>query len=157
MPNALLAIASRMERRFAKALISRGAELGCYKSHINQLEAERDELQAKLDEYDTTHIELPKDADGVSIHVGDCLNDRVSNLRVVVARIEHRRKSDGTQRVFVHCHKMGDRLNQFTISPLETHHVEPVDTAESIVRELTLGSITEEQAITRIEALHGNP
>jgi len=61
VPITLLAIASRMERRFAKALISRSSELGCYKLRINQLETECDQLQAECDRLTAALDELHAD------------------------------------------------------------------------------------------------
>ena len=48
----LLGIADRIDAQFNRAMISRSSELGCYKLHINQLEAERDQLRANLEEAD---------------------------------------------------------------------------------------------------------
>lgn len=57
----LLGIADRMERRFSKALISRGTKLGCYKLRINQLEAECDQMQAECDRLTAALDELHAD------------------------------------------------------------------------------------------------
>lgn len=50
---------------------------------IDELTAERDQLAQRLREYDETHMELPLDADGVPIRVGDTLEYVYENLRFV--------------------------------------------------------------------------
>lgn len=94
---------------------------------IISLEAERDELQAKLDAYNETHMELPVDADGVPIRVGDEMES--GNERFVVCAVAPGR---------VHrwnIHNIGE-LDRGTVAypPNSLHHVKP-RTIEDVLRE----------------------
>lgn len=119
----------------------------------HKLQQECGELQEKLDEYDSTHVELPRDA-----------NDEVFRLGCTVRMVERHPEvlltvhsmtlcDDGEWRLYAWDDKNKYSCNLST-SEFELCEQMP-DTAESIVRDLSIGAVTESEAINRIEALNG--
>ena len=118
----------------------------CYKPNWEYCETcERlAELQAKLDAYDETHMELPVDADGVPIRVGDMvsLNNRepfeVGGVR--------------------------DTRNQWHVfpydlqrwyAPLDLHHVKP-RTIEDVLADVRDGNLDTGYAAAELRELMGS-
>ncbi len=129
------------------------ANFHAMRDRVWSLEMERDELQAKLDEYDSTYVELPKDANGEVFRVG-CAVRMVERHPEVLLTV-HRMTlcDDGMWWLYAWDDKDEYSCNLST-SEFEVHDM-PCDTAESIVRDLSIGSITESEAVERIEALNG--
>lgn len=103
------------------------------------------ELRRELDGYEESHIELPKDVDGKRIVIGDILHDYEDGNDFHV---------DGFK-IWGMSYKWWAYQENACQYPV--HHCLLVqkcsDTAESIVRDLTLGNISESDAIARIEKL----
>lgn len=111
------------------------------------------ELQAKLNEYDSTHIELPRDANGEVFHLG-CTVRMVERHPEVLLTVHSMTLCDyGLWLLYAWDDKNEYSCNLSTES-FKVCEPKP-DTAESIVRDLSMGTITESEAINRIEALNG--
>lgn len=107
---------------------------------------ERDELQAKLDEYDRTHVELPKGLDGEHIHMSDVVRFDDCGEPFEVREIRYLAWDEP----YV---SDGEEYGSMAASCCQHVETEPTDTAESIVNDLKLGMITAADAIDRIERL----
>lgn len=101
------------------------------------------DMRRKLEGYEESHIELPKDMDGEYIHIGDRVEDNEKVARIVL--------TDSSWEPSVYVYKLPNVLHEYFCNEIG-HYKEP-DTAESIVRDLTLGNISESDAIARIEKL----
>lgn len=101
------------------------------------------DMRRKLEGYEESHVELPKDMDGEYIHIGDLVEDGEKVARIVL--------TDSNWEPSVYIYKLPNVLHEYFCNEIG-HYKEP-DTAESIVRDLTLGNISESDAIARIEKL----
>lgn len=101
------------------------------------------DMRRELDGYEESHVELPKDMDGEYIHIGDRVEDGEKVARIVL--------TDSSWEPSVYIYKLPNVLHEYFCNEIG-HYKEP-DTAESIVRDLTLGNISESDAIARIEKL----
>ena len=111
------------------------------------------ELQAKLDEYDSTHVELPRDANGEVFRVGCTVRMVERHPEVLLTIHSMTLCDDGEWLLYAYDDEETYSCNLST-SEFEACD-RPRDTAESIVRDLSMGSITESEAIERIDALNG--
>lgn len=103
------------------------------------------DMRRTLDGYEESHIELPKDKGGEYVHSGDVMFHTVltyeGESNFIVGAISF--DSDGA-------HVWDSR--GYEVNADHIQHVKR-DSAESIVRDLTLGNISESDAIARIEKL----
>jgi chromosome segregation ATPase len=112
--------------------------------YVGALEWQRDRQKKMLDDYDQTHAELPKDANGEYIHIGDRVEDNERVVRIVL--------TNGSWEPSVYIEKAPCLLEEHFCCEVSHCH-EP--TVEQVIRDLTLGKITEAQAIERIEGING--
>ena len=131
-----------LERRLDAAHETYRALLNDAARDFRALTEERDELLAKLDDYDKTHVELPKDANDEYIHIGDVMDGYAKTIKVM----ELRYGRSG----WVLISRDG---NEYADTFAFAHHHNP--TIEQVIRDLTLGKITEAQAVERIEGTNG--
>lgn len=109
---------------------------------------EASELQAKLDEYDRTHVELPRDANGKVFNIGCAVKPvkRDTKLAYTVSYMDLAK--DGW--------RIGIWLDQYRLKykpqTFEVCDAKP-DPIEDTIEKLTLGEITQTEAIERIKSL----
>jgi chromosome segregation ATPase len=120
------------------------AQIDSTRGYVGALEWQRDRQKKMLDEYDQTHVELPKDANGEYIHIGDRVEDNERVVRIVL--------TNGSWEPSVYIEKAPCLLEEHFCCEVSHYH-EP--TVEQVIRDLTLGKITESQAIERIEGING--
>ena len=95
--------------------------------HLTDMENQRDELQAKLDAYDKTHMELPLDADGVPIRVGDKMQYHGGEPFTVCA------VAPGVIHTWAAV-KLGERKTTYDYAPIQCTHYKP-RTVEDVLAE----------------------
>jgi len=121
------------------------------KEKVVHANATIEELQAKLDEYDGMHVELPRDENDEVFRVGCTVRMVERHPEVLLTVHSMTLCDDGEWLLYAVSDKDGYSCN---LSTSKFEVCEPKsDTAESIVRDLSMGIITELQAIERIEAL----
>lgn len=141
-----IAIADRIDAQFARICEQWERVL---QATIGHMESERDKLQAVIDLKDRAldaalakikeSVELPKDRDGVTWNFGDRFTHKGKTYEVFAMRLFETGKW-GLEASGVY--------GNFNPTALTHAH-----TGESIVRDLTLGRITEKEAVKRIEEL----
>lgn len=131
-----------LERRLDAAHETYCALLNDAAREFRALTEDRDELQAKLDDYDKTHVELPKDENDEYIHIGDMMDGYAKTIEVVELRY-------GRSGWMLISRDGNGYADTFAFE----HHHDP--TIKQVIRDLTLGKITESQAIKRIEGING--
>lgn len=94
---------------------------------VESLQDERDELQSKLDAYGQTHMELPLDADGVPIKVGDKMQYHGGEPFIVCA------VAPGVIHTWAAV-KLGERKTTYDYAPIQCTHYKP-RTIEDVLRE----------------------
>jgi len=104
------------------------------------------ELQAKLDEYDSTHVELPRDANGEVFRVdgGARVDDLVLTVRQMTLT-----KSGWKIRAYDENYEVEREASFFDACAPKP------DLIEETIEKLTLGEITQTEAIERIKSFHG--
>lgn len=144
--DSFIAIADRIDAQFASICEQQERVL---QATIDRMCEECDKLQAVIDLKDRAldaalaklkdSIESPKDADGVPWHLGDRFTHRGKTYEVSAMRLFETGKW-GLE--------TSERDGNFNPTAFTHAH-----TAEEIVRDLTLGRITEKEAVKRIEEL----
>lgn len=122
-------------------------------NRADAMEQQCDELQAKLDEYDRTHTELPMDKSGEVFHIG-CTVRMVGRDPEVLLTVHSMTMCDDGEWFLCTWDDKDEYWCNLSTSEFEvcdrTH-----DTIVSIVHDLIMNNITESQAVERIEALNG--
>lgn len=103
------------------------------------------DMRRKLEGYEESHIELPKDADGKRVVIGDILHDHEDGNDF---HVDGFKIWGNDQRWWAY----EENRVQYPCDRCTVVHVQP-SPAESIVHDLILGTINESEAITRIEKL----
>lgn len=108
-----------------------------WESKVDELSRACEELESKLEELRATSVPLLMGKDGKLLHIGDeaCLH----------YCSEHQREIVGVGEEFVF---FGD--GTFARAEVCVHWVSPRERAEGIIRELTLGNLTETEAVEAI-------
>lgn len=100
------------------------------------------EFRALTEERDERYQLLPKDSEGEYVHIGDVMEDMFGDTCRVIAVADT---------WFI---QSGESVCYKTARKFRHHRRQPV-TVEQVIRDLTLGKITESQAVERIEVIHG--
>ena len=132
-------------RRLTRHVIQMQGGSKKLREECKALKAERDELQAKLDDYDRTHVELPKDENDEQVSIGDMVHDGEEGYDF---RVDGFKLWGNTTEWWA----FQDKAVQ---QKLERCSIVKPPTVEQVIRDLTLGKITESQAVERIEGMHG--
>lgn len=111
---------------------------------IEKLVEQRDDLRAKLDEYDSTHVELPRDENDEVFRVdgGARVDDLVLTVRQMTLT-----KSGWKIRAYDENYEVEREPSFFDACAPKP------DLIEETIEKLTLGEITQTEAIERIKAL----
>lgn len=119
-----------------------------WRDRVEDMRMERDELQAKLDEYDRTHVELPRDRNGRVFVIGCDAKPIKRETEVSYTVSSMTLVADGWEICI-----QGDSYGcQREPSFFEVCDAKP-DLIEETIEKLTLGEITQTEAIERIKSV----
>ena len=92
----------------------------------DRIDAEHERTLGEWDYWESTHVELPKDADGVPIHIGDVMEN-------IVCPSVHREVTGVGAECFYGWDDGNGRYSQFDVSCSRHHHA---PTVEDVLREM---------------------